>query len=162
NYRNVSGYVELEFTEPVLGFWGMRFPTDRIGAQATAPQPAPTSVPAMPKLDAAANFTALKALVSSSSAPEIPAASSVTVKANAPAAEPAPKAAQPVPAPTKVAPASTDPSTEALKLEAARLQQQLSTVLFTEKVQNSAQPQSMTAPAPAHDAATKILEFVKP
>src|SRR5882724_4079870 len=32
NYRNVSGYVELEFTEPVVGFWGMRFPGDRIGA----------------------------------------------------------------------------------------------------------------------------------
>src|SRR5712664_3013228 len=31
-YRNVSGYVELEFTEPVVGFWGMRFPGDRIGA----------------------------------------------------------------------------------------------------------------------------------
>src|SRR6266404_6393217 len=29
NYRNLSGYVELEFTEPVLGFWGMRFPGDR-------------------------------------------------------------------------------------------------------------------------------------
>src|ERR1700704_832052 len=27
NYRNVSGYVELEFTEPASGFWGMRFPT---------------------------------------------------------------------------------------------------------------------------------------
>jgi len=25
NYRNVSGYVELEFTESVVGFWGMRF-----------------------------------------------------------------------------------------------------------------------------------------
>ena len=31
NYRNVSGYVELEFTEPAVGFWGMRFPGDRIG-----------------------------------------------------------------------------------------------------------------------------------
>src|ERR1700758_785041 len=29
NYRSASGYVELEFTEPVLGFWGMRFPGDR-------------------------------------------------------------------------------------------------------------------------------------
>src|ERR1700722_9718574 len=36
NYRNVSGYVELEFTEPVVGFWGMRFPGDRI-APAAAP-----------------------------------------------------------------------------------------------------------------------------
>jgi TonB family protein len=25
NYSNASGYVELEFTEPVAGFWGMRF-----------------------------------------------------------------------------------------------------------------------------------------
>jgi protein TonB len=32
NYRNVSGYVELEFTESVVGFWGMRFPGDRIGS----------------------------------------------------------------------------------------------------------------------------------
>src|ERR1700719_4022116 len=29
NYRSVSGYVELEFTQPVLGFWGMRFPGER-------------------------------------------------------------------------------------------------------------------------------------
>src|ERR1700693_3656869 len=26
NYRGMSGYVELEFTESVSGFWGMRFP----------------------------------------------------------------------------------------------------------------------------------------
>src|SRR5580765_4194115 len=26
NYSNVSGYVELEFTEAVSGFWGVRFP----------------------------------------------------------------------------------------------------------------------------------------
>src|SRR6266852_7292859 len=41
NYRSASGYVELEFTEPVVGFWGMRFPGDRIGS---GPQPgAPVS-----------------------------------------------------------------------------------------------------------------------
>jgi TonB family protein len=40
NYRNVSGYVELEFTEQLAGFWGMRFPTDRT---APAPQPAASS-----------------------------------------------------------------------------------------------------------------------
>jgi len=34
NYKSVSGYVELEFTESVVGFWGMRFPSDRIAAQA--------------------------------------------------------------------------------------------------------------------------------
>src|ERR1700730_10709198 len=26
NFSGMSGYVELEFTEPVSGFWGMRFP----------------------------------------------------------------------------------------------------------------------------------------
>src|SRR6266481_10088023 len=36
HYRSASGYVELEFTEPVLGFWGMRFPGERPGAQANA------------------------------------------------------------------------------------------------------------------------------
>src|SRR5450631_901963 len=39
NYRNVSGYVELEFTESVPGFWGMRFPGDRIGPAPTANVP---------------------------------------------------------------------------------------------------------------------------
>jgi TonB family protein len=28
NYGNVSGYVELEFTEAAPGFWGLRFPTN--------------------------------------------------------------------------------------------------------------------------------------
>jgi len=38
SYRSISGYVELEFTEPAVGFWGMRFPGDRI---APGPQAAP-------------------------------------------------------------------------------------------------------------------------
>jgi protein TonB len=38
NYRNVSGYVEVEFTEPSLGFWGMRFPGDKIVQAARAAQ----------------------------------------------------------------------------------------------------------------------------
>ncbi|HZC65187.1 MAG TPA: hypothetical protein VE545_01325, partial [Candidatus Dormibacteraeota bacterium] len=51
NYRNVSGYVELEFTEPVVGFWGMRFPGDRI-----APAAAPAA--GSPAVAVAANPTA--------------------------------------------------------------------------------------------------------
>jgi TonB family protein len=61
NYRNVSGYVELEFTESVVGFWGMRFPTDRVGGQTPVPAPpaviasgvtsvAPAAVPVVPKV----------------------------------------------------------------------------------------------------------------
>src|SRR3979490_2967757 len=44
NYRNVSGYVELEFTEPVVGFWGMRFPGDRIGAPSQSSVTPPPAV----------------------------------------------------------------------------------------------------------------------
>jgi protein TonB len=36
NYRNVSGYVELEFTEAIPGFWGMRFPGERVAQQPSA------------------------------------------------------------------------------------------------------------------------------
>jgi TonB family protein len=44
NYRNVSGYVELEFTESVVGFWGMRFPSDRLGGGAQPEASAPAAV----------------------------------------------------------------------------------------------------------------------
>jgi TonB family protein len=32
NYSNSNGYVEVQFTEPVSGFWGLRFPADRSAA----------------------------------------------------------------------------------------------------------------------------------
>src|SRR5712664_1287541 len=44
NYRNISGYVELEFTESVVGFWGMRFPGDRIGAPSQSSVTSPPAV----------------------------------------------------------------------------------------------------------------------
>jgi len=43
NYRNVSGYVELEFTEQVVGFWGMRFPTDRLSPAPQASVSSPSA-----------------------------------------------------------------------------------------------------------------------
>jgi TonB family protein len=48
NYRNVSGYVELEFTEPVIGFWGMRFPGDRIAPASPAAPAVPTPANSSP------------------------------------------------------------------------------------------------------------------
>src|SRR5580704_1367619 len=48
NYKSVSGYVELEFTESVVGFWGMRFPSDRIGTQPSASAPAAKGIPVAP------------------------------------------------------------------------------------------------------------------
>jgi len=52
NYRNVSGYVELEFTESVVGFWGMRFPSDRIGSgpQVVSSVSRPSAVSGSPAL----------------------------------------------------------------------------------------------------------------
>src|SRR5713101_7629632 len=58
NYRNVSGYVELEFTESVVGFWGMRFPGDRLTSVPRPVTPAPvpigstlgSSLPPVPRL----------------------------------------------------------------------------------------------------------------
>ena len=54
NYRNVSGYVELEFTEAVVGFWGMRFPGDRLAPASSVPQTAPSVLPAKPSIPAPA------------------------------------------------------------------------------------------------------------
>jgi TonB family protein len=58
NYKSVSGYVELEFTESVVGFWGMRFPSDRIGPQAPAALPVATLPPAAKGVPAAPVSTA--------------------------------------------------------------------------------------------------------
>jgi len=44
NYSNASGYVELEFTEPVAGFWGMRFPAAASPSHTATPVPT-TSAP---------------------------------------------------------------------------------------------------------------------
>ena len=45
-YASVPGYVELEFTEPNVGFWGMRFPTDRLH-----PQTEPAAREAVPPVE---------------------------------------------------------------------------------------------------------------
>jgi TonB family protein len=47
NYRTVTGYVELEFTEPAPGFWGMRFPSAP-AVPAPTQQSAPRPVPPAP------------------------------------------------------------------------------------------------------------------
>ena len=243
NYRNVSGYVELEFTESVVGFWGMRFPGDRIGsapqssltppaavglpvasaipvgprpvAPVVVPPPAnaapkifesrPT-VPAVvarnvdPKLSesklatlpasvieipAATKPAALDSNVPATPAslmPELPVnavpikpvgpvtstfdlprtpeahASIFTTSAQASAAppivdvkslsdEPGPSFVEPPPPDPLAPPAVADPQTEALKQHTARLQEQLSSLLFAEKP--AEKPASAPPPPPA-------------
>src|SRR5207248_9366539 len=62
NYRNVNGYVELEFTESVVGFWGMRFPGDRIGSapQQVTPAPPVSVTPSVLPAKPAAPVSAVK------------------------------------------------------------------------------------------------------
>jgi len=155
NYRSLSGYVELEFTEPVLGFWGMRFPGERQATHAPA-----ASVVAKP-----GNLTLGKSAEpkSSSYADASPAASNVTtnladavqefkteIKADA---RPTSKA-------DFLAPAET--SIDGLKLEANRLQEQLSALLFDE--QKETNPASSVTPPSKQElgeAAAKILDMTK-
>src|SRR6266404_3962200 len=247
NYRNVSGYVELEFTESVVGFWGMRFPGDRIGSapQSSATSPAvglpvasaipvgprpvaPVVVPppanAAPKIfesrpavpavvarnvdpklsesklatppasvieiPAATKPAALDSNVPATPAslmPELPVnavplkptgpisstfdlprtpeahASIFTTSAQASAAPPIvdvkslpdgpePSFVEPPPPDPLAPPALTDPQTEALKQHTARLQEQLSSLLFAEK------PAEKPASAPPRPPAPVIAE----
>ncbi len=87
NYRNVSGYVELEFTEPVIGFWGMRFPGDRIAHPSPNASAPAIGAPAAPVASVAATP------ISSPSIPAatIPATAIEPTKPNAPGVAETPK-----------------------------------------------------------------------
>lgn len=234
NYKNVSGYVELEFTEPVVGFWGMRFPSDRIGTAAPAsaptttvppavksvspvvssapkildvkpaqipspqihaevkpaPQPRPAEVltaqpqvsvpPPKPQTVPVQNAVVVAAPIAKQ--PDVPAisappsasslASSLASLLSAPELPPAVAPAKPPTASlsseSKVQPASvpTQGSTEDLKLQAARLQEQLSSLLFSAApTANSIPPAPVTPsldPKTVSSVAAKVLEIAKP
>src|ERR1700733_7300370 len=107
NYRNVSGYVELEFTEAVAGFWGMRFPGERVMAPS-----APAAAPARPA--AVAPVTPTSPAASKIEAPAANVAPRVEPKPAVPrpAAPIAPviPAAHPAQHPTQIdAPAASSP-----------------------------------------------------
>ena len=147
---NAVGYVELRFTEPAPGFWGMRFPSDTVLPQA-ATRPAPASAPASPTAAPVAPLVAAKPVTSPlpislkpvTPASPAPPASPVDLQST-PAADAAPSsvASSPLFAPTDTKPvvlsapsknsAPANQSTEDLKQQAARLQEQLSSLLFAE------------------------------
>src|SRR6201993_4792633 len=64
---NAVGYVELRFTEPAPGFWGMRFPSDTVLPQAPARPATSAPTPTAPKAAPVAPLVAVKP-----SAPEPP------------------------------------------------------------------------------------------
>jgi TonB family protein len=192
NYSNVSGYVELEFTETVSGFWGVRFAPEgpsKASAPAAAPVASaskiqtPASVNAVPRQPPppAPVLSAAKAESLATSTPraevkfrgtqppsqnaptsEIPKASvlgsdvtgSRSSEVKAPASSPAQPAAK-----TSSMPANSQAnlSAEALKRESARLQEQLSAMLF-----NTEPPTSPAANKQASaDAVSKVIELSK-
>lgn len=181
SYRNVSGYVELEFTEPIVGFWGMRFPTDRIGSQPSPAQPVPARLadthfpevrhpeapaavkPVVPSVAQAAPApSALQpASIPRQDAPlaNLPHASEVTVVTAS-----VPHETEQSPLPSSPAlqsvPSSAENSSEALQLEGARVKQQLSALLFSEHpIARPSQPEPNETTAHT-DAAAKVVEFV--
>src|SRR5713226_772752 len=193
NYRNVSGYVELEFTEPVVGFWGMRFPNDRVAPKAGMPAASVTpeavkAPPALPKLVeppiAKVKPAELKPVEVSVRPPEAPARAVPPVAkpeipvipvpgappasiSNLPRASDAkPAAAKPLsiqaqaPAPKNPEPAAG--STEALKRETARLQEELSSMLFSpapaENVQRTQPSDPPAEKKETWEAAATIIE----
>jgi protein TonB len=193
NYSNVSGYVELEFTEAVSGFWGVRFAAEgqsKAGAPGSAQvtstpkvqpsSPAATSVPKQPLPVAA--VTAAKTETVTASAPKIeikapaiqPRASetpsvaglpkppalpnswgSATTSTNSRAPEVKAPAAPPAKAPSAPPVSQTHLSGEALKRESARLQEQLSAMLF-----NTEEPAATHKQSNA-ESASKVIEMTK-
>jgi TonB family protein len=201
NYRSVSGYVELEFTEAIAGFWGMRFPGERASTPSGAPAstakvPAPTanntprpteSRPAPPSTatkHAAPNFAQVKAdsAVPAKLEAHPPASFNLSRASEAQTTQTLPKATVPsdlrvgpvkspertlqTKSPTPAAAQSSElhTSAEALRLESARLQEQLSSLLWAAPAAPSVtQPTSpaSTNKAAASDPSTKVLEISK-
>ena len=136
HYRNTSGYVELEFTEPVLGFWGMRFPGERhtvqnaslsgsrkldtgsLSGEASAQSVEPKPSSYVDAKSVGTNVTSNLADAVQEFKTEIKVDSRPQSKADL------------------LAPA--EPSIDKLKLEANRLQEQLSELLFDEQKQSGA------------------------
>jgi periplasmic protein TonB len=183
---NAVGYVELRFTEPAPGFWGMRFPSDTVLPQAATRPATPASAPAPPKVTPVAPPVAVKPAappppiavkpvtasppLPAGKPPEIPktpaspapAASPVALQSTPIAEAAAPSvASSPLFAPTDSKQVlSAHQSTEELKQQAARLQEQLSSLLFAETPKPaSSKPEPTLENTSAPVLAQKVLDL---
>lgn len=185
---NAVGYVELRFTEPAPGFWGMRFPSDTVLPQAVARPAGPPVVPAAPKVaappppapiapkpvppsqpiagkpvppppppPATLSEEPLRSLLSPRPSfeaktyplpqePEAPSSASLPVAEVKPVFSSAPVA-------------SSNPTTEELKQQAARLQEQLSSLLFTDPAKSASQDSLSSS---ASQSTVNLSEAAKP
>jgi protein TonB len=189
---NAVGYVELRFTEPSPGFWGMRFPADTVLPQAATRPAVPAPAPAPPKAAPVVPPAAVKPVapplpiavkpviaaplapvsvtreIPRTPAPPAPVAPPVALQPKPVAEAAAPSvASSPLFAPTDSKPVlpsatagtstSAHQSTEELKQQAARLQEQLSSLLFAEAPKPAA---SSTQPAVANNSAPEMAQKV--
>jgi periplasmic protein TonB len=97
NYSNVSGYVELEFTEAVPGFWGVRFGNEGAPKPANVPAPVTSKVPVP------------QAQVPSVVKPKIPAPAVSSLPKQAPPAAPVNISASTIAPKTEIKPAVSAP-----------------------------------------------------
>jgi TonB family protein len=166
NYSNVSGYVELEFTEAAPGFWGLRFPTNGQAANApnavkpiaSAPAPSGKSLeekiaetkaktPAAPATTTEpkespkgdVKVASLIPVQSPSTASKIPTLSEFLTQGGSGPALKAPEREKPESTQQK-----RDFDIQNLKQQAAKLQGQLSSKAFTEPVKESEKRDSLT------------------
>ncbi|HEY2119057.1 MAG TPA: TonB family protein [Candidatus Acidoferrum sp.] len=156
NYRTVTGYVELEFTEPAAGFWGVRIPEPPAVASGAAKAPiaarpaAPTTTPttAVPKSPTAVPH-----------APHVP----VAAKPNIPAVTPVkPAVVPPAPAPVISAkPETVNGSVQAKEPAAAKPEAKLPTVAeFLASSIAPPQPSSVKAEALPAQLAEQLSALV--
>jgi periplasmic protein TonB len=136
NYSGMSGYVELEFTEPVSGFWGMRFP-------ATPQSHSSEATPASP---AARNFTGASG--AESKAPVITAAIQPETKSTNSSSSRAPESvlASPASAPNQAS-APQSGSTNSSPAAVSATPSHTSNVPSSDTVE-TAKPIKTTTPAP--------------
>jgi TonB family protein len=154
HYRNTSGYVELEFTEPVLGFWGMRFPGERHTAQNA-------SLSGARKLDTGSLGGEASAQSVEAKPSSYADAKSVGTNVTSNLADAVQEFkteikvdARPQSKADLLAPA--EPSIDKLKLEANRLQEQLSELLFDEQKQSEAKSSVPVALPSTNQPAAKM------
>jgi TonB family protein len=138
SHGDVSGYVELEFTEPVQGFWGLGFPAERAPGVTAAARPAVLS-PLGQNIDSRPAVSNVVAKPTEPSAAVLADEFKTEIKQDSRSMSKA----------DFLAPA--DSSTQALKIDTERLQEQLSTLVFADAVTDEA-PRAAAKPSSGADA----------
>jgi len=164
NDGSVSCYVELEFTEPLQGFWGLGFPGERNAASSSSPNtPRRAGLPPLGQdLDTRPPLSNSRSKPVEPHSPSGPANSGIPeVSVSTPAEEFKTEIKQdsrPMSKADFLTPSES--STQALKIETSRLQEQLSSLLFVDPAANDS-PDAASTPTPSvqnfSDTATEIL-----